>query len=169
MKLCHKMKIQRQARGQIARTHLLSELCSTCFPNIDCATVTLHEEVQVLPNAPPYSPARYGKSTSLWDHKSQLPCAERFPLFTFQNSEGTVGQNNQKYRQVLGHSLVRLLVRLHRSLVRLLQTARFAHALRCTHSFACSLDSLTPSLVGKWLIRLLFCLCFFLFSTIVQR
>ena len=51
--------------------------------------------------------------------------------------------------------------------VRLLRTARFALALRCAHSFACSLTSLTPSLVGQWLIRWLFCLCFFLFSTIV--
>ena len=47
---------------------------------------------------------------------------------------------------VLGHSLVRSLVRSHRSLVRLLRTAR---ALRCAHSFARSLTSLTPSLVGK--------------------
>ena len=62
---------------------------------------------------------------------------------------------------VLGHSLVRSLVPSHRSLVRLLRTARFARALRCAHSFARSLTSLTPSLVGKWLIRLLFCLCFF--------
>ena len=51
--------------------------------------------------------------------------------------------------EVLGHSLVRSLVRSHRSLVRLLWTARFARALRCAHSFARSLTSLTPSLVGK--------------------
>ena len=50
---------------------------------------------------------------------------------------------------VLGHSLVRSLVRSYRSLVRLLRTARFARALRCAHSFARSLTSLTPSLVGK--------------------
>ena len=37
---------------------------------------------------------------------------------------------------LLGHSLVRSLVRSHRSLVRLLQTARFARALRCAHSLA---------------------------------
>ena len=40
-------------------------------------------------------------------------------------------------------------VRSHRSLVRMLRTARFARALRCAHSFARSLTSLTPSLVGK--------------------
>ena len=51
--------------------------------------------------------------------------------------------------EVLGHSLVRSLVRSHRSIVRLLRTARFARALRCAHSFARSLTSLTPSLVGK--------------------
>ena len=50
---------------------------------------------------------------------------------------------------VLGYSLVRSLVRSHRSLVSLLQTARFARVLRCPHSFARSLTLLTPSLVGK--------------------
>ena len=40
-------------------------------------------------------------------------------------------------------------VRSHRSLVRLLRTARFARALRCAHSFARLLTSLTPSLMGK--------------------
>ena len=44
-----------------------------------------------------------------------------------------------KQTEVLGHSLVRSLVRSHRSLVRLLRTTRFA----------CSLTSLTPSLVGQ--------------------
>ena len=43
--------------------------------------------------------------------------------------------------EVLGHSLVRSLVRSHRSLIRLLQTARFAPTLRCNHLFARSLDS----------------------------
>ena len=59
--------------------------------------------------------------------------------------------------EVLGHSLVRSLLCSHRSLVRLLRTARFARALR----------SLT-SLVGQWMIRWLFYLCFFLFSTIAR-
>ena len=35
-------------------------------------------------------------------------------------------------------------------------------------SFARSLTSLTPSLVGQWMIKWPFCLCFFLFSTIVS-
>ena len=47
---------------------------------------------------------------------------------------------------VPGHSLVRSLVRSHRSLVRLLRTACFPCALHCAYSFACSL---TSSLVGK--------------------
>ena len=64
---------------------------------------------------------------------------------------------------VLGHSLVRSLVRSHRSLV------RFARALCCAHSFARWLTLLNPSLVGKWIIRWLFFLCFFLFFTIVYR
>ena len=43
----------------------------------------------------------------------------------------------------------RSLVHSQRSLLPLLQTARFARALRCAHSFARSLTSLTPSLVGQ--------------------
>ena len=55
--------------------------------------------------------------------------------------------------KVLGHSLIRSLIC---SLVCLLRTAR-------------SLSLLTPSLVGQWIIiGWLFCLCFFLFSTIVK-
>ena len=63
--------------------------------------------------------------------------------------------------RVLGHSLVRLLVRSHRSLIRLLRTALFARALRCAYSFARLLTLLTPELVGmrflcmKWTRRLL--------------
>ena len=68
--------------------------------------------------------------------------------------------------QVLGHSLVRLLICSHRSLIRLLHPACM---LRCAHLFARSLTSLTPSLLGQWLIRWLFYLCFFLFWTIVHR
>ena len=49
-----------------------------------------------------------------------------------------VGWNDTKStRRVLGHSLVRSLVRSHRSLIRLLRTGRFARALRCAHSLAC--------------------------------
>ena len=43
---------------------------------------------------------------------------------------------------VMGHSLIRSLVRPRRSLVRLLRTARFARTLRCAHSLA-------PELVGQ--------------------
>ena len=68
----------------------------------------------------------------------------------------------------LARPFARLLVRSHRSLIHLLQTSRFARALRCAHSFARSLTSLTPSLVGQWFIRLLLYQCFFLFSTIVH-
>ena len=55
----------------------------------------------------------------------------------------TVGQNSQESG---GHSLNRLLVRSHRSLIRLLRTARFARALRCAHSFARLLTHSLPSL-----------------------
>jgi len=60
----------------------------------------------------------------------------------------TVGPMTMKStRRVLGHSLLRSLVRSHRSLIRLLRTARFARALRCAHSFA---RSLTHSLQSSW-------------------
>ena len=52
----------------------------------------------------------------------------------------------------LGHSLVRSLVRSHRSLVCLLRTARFARALRCAHSFA-------PEVVGRWNVFVQFSRC----------
>ena len=52
-------------------------------------------------------------------------------------------------RWVLCNSFIRSLVRSHRSLIRLLHTARFARALRCAHSFARSLThSLTSELMG---------------------
>ena len=62
-------------------------------------------------------------------------------------------QNSQEYRvlqtEILGHSLVRLLVRSHHSLIRLRWIARFARAFRCAHSLARSLNLLTPLLVGQ--------------------
>ena len=52
----------------------------------------------------------------------------------------TVGQNCMKStRRVLGHSLVRSLIRSHRSLIRLLRTTRFARSL--THSLPSSWES----------------------------
>ena len=60
--------------------------------------------------------------------------------------ERTLGRMTMKStRRVLGHSLVRSLVRSHRSLIRLLRTARFARALRCAHSLARSLTHSLPS------------------------
>ena len=50
---------------------------------------------------------------------------------------------------VLGHLLVRSLVRSHRSLIRLLRPACFTHALCCAHSFVSTAHTLTPELVGK--------------------
>ena len=53
-----------------------------------------------------------------------------FVIVTSSFSHRTVGQNCMKStRGVLGHSLVHLLVRSHRSLIRLLRTARFARPL----------------------------------------
>ena len=80
--------------------------------------------------------------------------------------------------EVLGHSLVRSLFRSHHSLVRLLRTTRFIHALRCAHSFIRLLILLTPSLACSlrslacsWeseCIRWLFYLCFSLIWPIVH-
>ena len=57
----------------------------------------------------------------------------------------TVGQNSQEYR-LKYYSLVRSLVRSHRSLVCLLHTAHFAHVFRCAYSFARWFTHLVPSL-----------------------
>ena len=51
--------------------------------------------------------------------------------------------------KVLGHSLVHLLIRLHRSLVHLLC------AVLCAYS-SCSLTSLNPKLVEQWMIQWFF-------------
>ena len=56
----------------------------------------------------------------------------------------------------------------HRSLLLLLRPARFAYAFRCARFFACLLTSLTPSLVGQWMMIWLFILCFILIWPIVQ-
>ena len=68
--------------------------------------------------------------------------------------------------EVLGHSLVRSLIRSHRSLVCLLRTARFARAHRYTHSLA---HSLAHGKVNDWMpiLSVFFSIClgfpFFLF------
>ena len=52
-------------------------------------------------------------------------------------------------------------------------THSFVHLFACTaHSLACSAllaHSLTPELIGKWMIRWLFLLCLSLFWTIVEK
>ena len=67
--------------------------------------------------------------------------------------------------EVLGRSLIRLLVRSHRSLPRLLRTTRFANKLRCTHLFAHFAHSLTRG-TGNDLMAIYS--VFFLFWLIVQ-
>ena len=63
--------------------------------------------------------------------------------------------------RVLGHSLVRLLVRSHRSLIHFLRTTCFACTLCCAHLLA-------RLFMGKLISRWLFCLCFFLFWPMVH-
>ena len=61
-------------------------------------------------------------------------------LTTLDGTVYAVGRMTMKStRRVLGHSLLRLLVRSQRSLIRLLRTARFARALHCAHSCTRSL------------------------------
>ena len=57
-------------------------------------------------------------------------------------------------RRVPGHSLVRPLVRSHRSLIRMLRTARLAHALRCAHSCAHYFTYSAPELMGNGFISI---------------
>ena len=105
-------------------------------------------------------------SRKVWELLMMLPTSPRL-MMTFEaisnqeeeEEEGTMVQNNQEPRRKYWatHSSVRS----YRSLIRWLRTARFARALRCAHSFARSPTSLTPSLVGKQIIRWLFYQCFF--------
>ena len=74
-----------------------------------------------------------------------------------------ITKNPDVSRWPLGRLFIRSLA-LHRSLVRLLRPVLFA---RYSRSFACSLTSLTPLLVGKWMVRWLFILCFYRIWTIV--
>ena len=71
-----------------------------------------------------------------------LPIADCF-------KDDFLGKDLKSTRKVLGHLFLRSLARSHRSLIRLLRTARFARALRCAYSFA---RSLTPELMVKSLL-----------------
>ena len=71
-------------------------------------------------------------------------CSQEYFQRFFQSLHRTLGRMTMKStRRGLGHLLLRSLVRSHRSLIRLLLTARFARA----HSFA---RSLTHSLQSSW-------------------
>ena len=88
-----------------------------------------------------------------WSWKENISCLHRKPRSPREDNncwgrgQMHYGLEQQKIQTaVLGHSLIRSLVRSHRSLICLLRTACFARALRCAHSFARSLTLLTPSL-----------------------
>ena len=74
---------------------------------------------------------------------------EGMKLRSHASGDRCVQMITRNRRKVLGHSLVRLFVRSHRSLIRWLRSARFACALCCAHTFSRSLTSLTPELVGS--------------------
>ena len=66
-----------------------------------------------------------------------------------------MGQNGQEYSLkywATRSSICLFASTTHSFACSALLSAHFACKLRCAHSFACSLTSLTPSLVGKWII-----------------
>ena len=80
------------------------------------------------------------RARSDWTKQRWRGKEEGTKLASFGPNQRTVGRMTMKStRRVIGHSILRSLVRSHRSLSRLLRTARFARALRCAHSFAHSL------------------------------
>ena len=94
------------------------------------------------PPAPPFVPDLRGNWSSFGRQGrgirwlTWLSCASSASS-SFYGSQSTVGLNDMKSTcKLLGHSLLRSLVRSHHSLIRLLRTARFAHALCCAHLFA---------------------------------
>ena len=94
-------------------------------------------------------------------HAHHLPCTRALPMGKRWNFVCTLVDNSQEYR--LQNWATSSSVR---------SFARTAHSFACSGLLAslapsAALTSLTPLLVGQCLIRLLFCLCFFLFSTIV--
>ena len=78
----------------------------------------------------------------------------------------TMDQNNQKYRLTywVTRSSIRSFARMQHSLVHLLRTTRFS----CTLCWARLLTFFTPPLLGQWMIKWLFFLCFSPFWTIVH-
>ena len=66
------------------------------------------------------------------------------PLLLPQHSDS---RDHEIGTLVMGHSPIRSLVRSHRSLVRLLRTARFARALCCAHSFT---PLLSQTFLSSW-------------------
>ena len=111
------------------QTHLISPHCSFCA----CALCSTHLFAHLLP-------------LCLWDSALvQIIFTSNLSFVFFPQC--TMVWNKQELRRK--YWATRSSVRSHRSLVRLLRTARFARALRCAHSFARLLTLLTPSLVGK--------------------
>ena len=84
-------------------------------------------------------------------HKMQrLFLTISFILQFFPPPHSESNESKEQVRIVMGHSLVRPLIRSHRSRICLLCTAHFAFALHCAHPIACSLThSLPNSCRGK--------------------
>ena len=136
-------------------------------PSDECIYPSFHPPPPLPPPLPP-PPLRNLTLLAMGNHEDQLGTmpARNSTVDYILRLKGGLWQETEQcqwitYKEpriqtaVLGHSLVRSLVRSHRSLVRLLRTARFARALHCAHSLARSLTSLTPSLVEKCKVRCL--------------
>ena len=92
------------------------------------------------------TPELLGKAIQFWDIRL-------FWTIERESHWSKTAKNRLQYWAT--RSSVRLFARTansHCSLVRLLQTACFARALRCAHLFARSLTLLTPLLVGTWIL-----------------
>ena len=73
----------------------------------------------------------------LWDLKGKVLATINTNQVSWRRAVGRMAMKST--RRLLGHSLLRSLVHLHRSLIRLLRTTRFARVLRCAQSFDRSL------------------------------
>ena len=122
----------------------LSPCQPLCHSVIFCHSVTFSTQLTFSSPSQPFL-----SHDQPFSNPVNLP-VRRSTFLTASQSSAHYGLEQPKIQtEVLGHSLVRLLVCSHRSLVCLFRTACFACALRCAHSLACSLILLTLSLVGQ--------------------
>ena len=106
----------------------VSLLCAFISISIIISNVTIKFFSYLMSSTIPWS--MYNFVVTLWSK-------------TAKNTDWSTGP----FARPFARSLVRSFA-FHRSLVCLLRTARYTRAFRCVNLFACSLTSLTPSLMG---------------------